>query len=81
MTERKANAQTYKRIFEGNNDGADILEDLVKRFSREYKMHVEVDGMTNSMMMAEAAGKRAVIDFILSQVNQANGVEQGEQDE
>jgi len=65
-----ASPEAYRRIFEDSREGAAILEDLIRRFS-----HVQSgSGIDRILNMTEQKGRRDVLDFIVSQINRANGV-------
>lgn len=68
--------EMYARVFETHHEGRLILEDLVKRFaSNPYvKGGLEADRET-----CYRAGKSSVPNFILQQINIANGVNDDEQ--
>lgn len=61
----------YARVFEGHHEGALILEDLTRRFGGALwvKGGLEAQRQTDHNL-----GKRAVLDFIVSMVNQGNGL-------
>lgn len=66
----------YKRLFDESDIGQAILEDLVRRFSLppcfdEYNAEIKT---------YYRAGQRSVIDFILSRINRATGVQDDLQD-
>ena len=73
-----ADPQTYRRIFEDNADGALILEDLVKRFSQPQ---VSAGGIDAVLKTYERGGMRKVLDYILGQINRANGVQDNAQED
>jgi len=70
--------QTYRRIFEDNADGVLILEDLVKRFSQPQ---VSAGGIDAVLKTYERGGMRKVLDYILGQINRANGVQDDVQED
>ena len=70
--------ETYRRIFEDNADGALILEDLVKRFSQPQ---VSAGGIDAVLKTYERGGMRKVLDYILGQINRANGVKDNAQED
>ena len=70
--------QTYRRIFEDNADGVLILEDLVKRFSQPQ---VSAGGIDAVLKTYERGGMRKVLDYILGQINRANGVQDNAQED
>lgn len=67
----KPDPQTYRRLFEDNADGVAVLEDLVARFTRPQ---VSKGGIDAVLTTYEHGGMRKVLDFILQQINRANGV-------
>lgn len=71
MTDRITDPAMYARVFEGHHEGALILEDLTRRFGGGLwvKGGLEAQRETDRNL-----GKRAVLDFIIGQVNQANNV-------
>jgi len=69
---------TYRRIFEDNADGVLILEDLVKRFSQPQ---VSAGGIDAVLKTYERGGMRKVLDYILGQINRANGVQDDVQED
>lgn len=73
MTERRELMSTdlYKQIFEDDRRGAAILEELVARFSRPAVTKGGIDAITETYFRA---GQRSVFEFIVSQINRANGV-------
>lgn len=70
--------QTYRRIFEDNADGVLILEDLIKRFSQPQ---VSAGGIDAVLKTYERGGMRKVLDYILGQINRANGVQDDVQED
>lgn len=64
-------ATLYRDIFELDRRGAALLEDLVARFGNAK---VYTEGGTDAVLKTyQAAGQREVVDFILRQINNANG--------
>lgn len=68
--ERKADAATYARVFEGHHEGALILEDLIARFGGALFVKGGEEGRRETDYRL---GRRAVLDHIVGQINQANG--------
>lgn len=64
----------YAAIFEDHRVGAEIYEDLVKRYGHLRKG----EGIDRLINMAEDRGRREVLDFITLRINQHNGVEEYE---
>ncbi|WP_419204340.1 hypothetical protein [Bordetella trematum] len=62
---------TYREIFEDDRRGVAVLEDLVSRFARPA---VTSGGIDAVLQTYQRDGMRRVIDYIVSQVNRANGV-------
>ncbi len=67
-----ATPEEYKAIFEDDRRGAALLDDLTARFARSVyvKGGHEADRET-----CYRAGMRDVIEFIVSQINRAHGVD------
>lgn len=62
----------YRDIFEQDRRGAAILDDLVTRFGRA---RVHTDGGIDAVLKTfHANGQRHVVDYVLTQINKANGV-------
>lgn len=62
----------YARVFEGHHEGAVILEDLTRRFGGSLWVR---GGLEAQRETDRNLGKRAVLDFILNQINRANGAD------
>lgn len=77
-TERKADADTYARVFEGHHEGVVILEDLTARFGGALFVKGGEEGRRQTDFNL---GRRSVLDFIISQINQANNVPAPDEDE
>lgn len=71
-SERKADPAMYARVFEGHHEGAAILEDLTLRFGG--KLFVK-GGEEGRRQTDYNLGRREVLDFIVSMINVANGVD------
>lgn len=69
MPERKADAAMYARVFEGHAEGALVLEDLTLRFGGALYAKGGEEGRRETDYRL---GRRAVLDHILGQINQAN---------
>lgn len=66
-------APLYRDIFDLDRRGAAILEDLVQRFGGA---RVYTEGGTDAVLKTyQAAGRREVVDYILRQINNANGAQ------
>lgn len=63
--------QDYKAIFEDDRRGAAIFEDLYARFARGQ---VTKGGIDAVLATYENGGMRKVLDYIVAQINRANGV-------
>lgn len=63
--------EMYARVFENHAEGVLILEDLVRRFHRPAQLSGGIDAVLTTY---HREGSRAVVDFIVSQCNRANGV-------
>jgi len=68
-TERKATPEAYARVFEGHHEGALILDDLIARFGGSLFVKGGEEGRRETDYRL---GRRAVLDFIVGQINQAN---------
>ena len=66
---------TYVRVFEQHAEGALILAELERRFSRGPVFEGGIDGVRRSDFNA---GARSVVEFIALKINQANGVQDHE---
>lgn len=78
MTDRRADADTYARVFEGHHEGALILDDLTRRFGGALFIKGGEEGRRQTDFNL---GRRAVLDFIIGQVNQSNGVTPPDEDD
>lgn len=68
--------EDYRDLFETDRRGARILEHLARRFVREPVTDGGIDAVLKTYMNA---GARKPLDFIVNQINRANGVqEEGE---
>lgn len=63
--------QLYKQIFEDDRRGAAILDELMDRFARPA---VTTGGIDAILQTYHRDGMRRVVEFIVSQINRANGV-------
>ncbi|WP_028354775.1 hypothetical protein [Bordetella petrii] len=66
-----ADPQLYKQIFEDDRRGAAILDELMDRFARPA---VTTGGIDAILQTYHRDGMRRVVEFIVSQINRANGV-------
>lgn len=69
MKERDIDPGAYARIFEGHPDGAAVLDDLVSRFGGSLFVKGGEEGRRETDYRL---GRRAVLDFILIKIAQAN---------
>lgn len=67
----------YARVFEGHHEGKLILEDLLVRFGGALFVKGGEEGRRQTDFNL---GRRAILDFIVGQVNQANGVDPPDED-
>lgn len=74
----RPDAAAYARVFEGHHEGALILEDLTRRFGGAMFVKGGEEGRRETDYRL---GRRAVLDFILGQINRANGVQAGDEQE
>lgn len=70
-------AKEYKELFEDDRRGAAILDHLVQRFAR--KVYV-AGGHEADRQTCYNAGQRDAIEFIVSQINRAHGVDVNEEE-
>jgi hypothetical protein len=61
----------YRQIFEVDKRGAALLEDLIKRFSQPAVTDGGIDAVLKTY---ERMGSTKVVQFIVGQINRANGV-------
>lgn len=61
----------YARVFENHAEGAQILEELIRRFARPAKMEGGIDAV---LATYHRDGARSVVEFITARINQARGV-------
>ncbi|ENF6042981.1 hypothetical protein ABRV10_005080 [Citrobacter amalonaticus] len=62
----------FKRIFEEMPGGQQVLEELTRRFGRASYV---AGGTEGDRETCYRAGQRSVLDFILREINRADGVE------
>lgn len=62
----------FKRIFEEMPGGQPVLEELTRRFGRASYV---AGGTEGDRETCYRAGQRSVLDFILREINRADGVE------
>lgn len=63
--------QQYADIFQDDARGAAILDDLIRRFSKPATTKGGIDAVLSTY---HALGQRSVVDWIVAQINRANGV-------
>ncbi|EOD9046691.1 hypothetical protein ACJ5X2_000383 [Klebsiella quasipneumoniae] len=71
MTTKKVSPADYKRVFEEMPGGAEVLDEITRRFGREAYVKGGTEGDRETCYRA---GQRSVLDFILMQINRADGV-------
>jgi hypothetical protein len=77
MRIKQAEPADYKRIFEEMPGGQQVLDELTRRFGREAYVKGGTDGDRETCYRA---GQRSVLDFILMQINKADGVDDDVED-
>ncbi|HAT1601334.1 TPA: hypothetical protein MAO08_003208 [Klebsiella pneumoniae] len=71
MIKKDATPEDYRRIFEEMPGGPQVMEELTRRFGREAYVKGGTEGDRETCYRA---GQRSVLDFILMQINKADGV-------
>lgn len=71
MATKKVSPADFKRIFEEMPGGAEVLAEITRRFGREAYVKGGTEGDRETCYRA---GQRSVLDFILMQINRADGV-------
>lgn len=71
MTLKQTGPEDYKRLFEETAGGQEVLDELVRRFGGRVYVR---GGNEADRQTCFNAGQRAVLDFILLQIDKANGV-------
>lgn len=74
--EARPTPQDYADLFEVDKRGARILEDMIQRF---YRPPTKSSGIDRILDAQEFIGRRKIIDFIATQINRANGVQDDQQ--
>lgn len=69
--EHRPTPQDYADLFEVDKRGERILEDLIARFSGHKGHSTGIDRILDTH---ERVGRMQVLEFIMSQINRANGV-------
>lgn len=77
MTEQKPTPDDYRDLFEVDRRGQRILEDLIARFVRPAVTDGGIDAVLKTF---ERQGQRKPLDFIMQQINRANGAPDNEGD-
>jgi hypothetical protein len=70
-----ASPEDYANLFESTPRGKLVFDSLIRRFNRPPCYEGGIDGIRKSDFRA---GARAVIDFIVNQINRNNGVAEAE---
>lgn len=70
------NPDLYKQIFEDDKRGAAILEHLTQVFARPAVVKGGIDAVLETY---QRDGQRRVLEFIVSQINRAHGVDDNQQ--
>lgn len=79
MSDPKADAAMYARVFEGHHEGAAILQDLTARF---FDVEVYVPGGIEAQRETERrAARREVVRYILTRIAQVGQPDPNETDE
>lgn len=63
--------KAYAQLFDEFQLGKDVLEELIRKFSRPAKREGGIDAVIETY---HRAGARSVVEFIVSRINAANGV-------
>lgn len=66
---KRVTPQMYARVFEGHAEAAMVLDDLTRRFGGGLFIKGGEEGRRQTDYNL---GRRAVLDFILGMINQAN---------
>jgi hypothetical protein len=64
--------ELYREIFEIDRRGAAILEHMIKRFTQPAVTDGGIDAVLKTY---ERMGQQQVVQYIVGQINRANGVE------
>lgn len=75
---RKPTPQEYALIFEDHKIGAAILEDLTQIFARPAVVKGGIDAVLETY---QRDGQRRVLEYIVSQINRAQGVDVNQEEE
>lgn len=63
----------YRDIFETDKRGAELFDDLYRRFASKARVHT-AGGIDAVLKTYQDAAHREVIEYIVTRVNRANGV-------
>ncbi|HDS4827704.1 hypothetical protein QU827_20415 [Citrobacter koseri] len=77
MMKKQVTPADFKRIFEEMPGGQPVLEELTRRFGRAAYVPGGTEGDRETCYRA---GQRSVLDFILREINRADGVEDNVED-
>ncbi|EDT6886291.1 hypothetical protein I5504_21505 [Citrobacter koseri] len=77
MMKKQVTPADFKRIFEEMPGGQPVLEELTRRFGRAAYVPGGTEGDRETCYRA---GQRSVLDFILREINRADGVEDDVED-
>ncbi|MBC6535411.1 hypothetical protein GW745_19340 [Citrobacter sp. 966a] len=77
MMKKQVTPDDFKRIFEEMPGGQQVLEELTRRFGRASYV---AGGTEGDRETCYRAGQRSVLDFILREINKADGVEDDVED-
>lgn len=70
MIDQKPTPDDYRDLFEVDRRGQRILDDLIARFVRPAVTDGGIDAVLKTF---ERQGQRKPLDFIMQQINRANG--------
>lgn len=73
----KPTPDEYRHLFEDSRSGVRVLEDLVARFGGNPYVS---GGRKGDRETAYRAGRNAVVQFVLAQINRANGAQEDSND-
>ncbi len=68
--ELRPDSAMYARVFETSPEGAAVLDDMVTRFGGSLFVKGGEEGRRETDFRL---GRRSVLDFIVAQINRANG--------
>lgn len=74
----KIDPAVYARVFEGHHEGVLVLDDLTRRFGGAMFVKGGEEGRRETDWRL---GRRAVLDFILGQINLANNVDPADEEQ